>query len=287
MVPDERTVDVDGRQRRYLLLTPPQVHAGTPLVLVLHGSTQTPAIFRRATGDVFDTLAGRYGAVVAFLEGHRRGWNDERRDGRQPAHRDGVDDVGFVETVSAALATELGLAENRPFLIGYSNGGQLVMRLLQRTPQQVRAAVVIAATLPVPTEDDPAGVVPGSVPLVLVHGTADRVVPYRGGQAKLLGVLPRGRGISAPATARHFATRNDLDLVPTRTELPAAGRTHVVREEFSAPGRDPVVQFTVVGGGHTVPGPTAWTRVMGRTNADVNTADIAAEFFGFTTAVTV
>ncbi|MBD7917472.1 hypothetical protein H9657_04155 [Cellulomonas sp. Sa3CUA2] len=277
----ERTVDVDGRRRRYLLLTPPHVRATSPLVLVLHGSTQTPAVFRRATGDLLDTLATRYGAVVAYLEGHRRSWNDERLHGRQPAHRDGVG----AARPATGLATELGLTDDRPFLVGYSNGGRLTLRLLHRTPGRIRGAVVVAAALPVPAEENATGVVPGSVPLTLVHGTADPVVPYEGGQARLLGLLPRGRGISAPATARHFAARNGLDLTPTRTDLPAAGRTHVVREEFGAPGKDPVVLLTVVGGGHTVPGPKAWSRVVGRTNTDVDTAELAAEFFGFTAAV--
>lgn len=281
MTPQPRTVDVDGRERRYLLITPADVQASTPIVLVLHGSTQNPTVFRRTTGDVFDTLATRHGAVVAYLEGHRRSWNDERLGGRQPAHREGVDDVGFVDAVATSLAAEFGLSDARPFLVGYSNGGQLVLRLLERTPDRVRAAVVVATALPVPAETAD-GVQPGSVPLTIVHGTADPVVPYEGGLAKLLGLLPRGRGISAPATARHFAARNGLDGTPVRTELPQGGRTRVVREEFSAPGKDPVVQLTVVGGGHTVPGPKAWSRLVGRTNSDVNTAELAAEFFGFT-----
>lgn len=285
MTPQERTLAVDGRPRRHLLLTPAQVHAGTPLVLVLHGSTQTASVFRKATGNVFDTLATRHGAVLAYLEGHKRSWNDERLHGRQPAHRDGVDDVGFVEAVAASLGAEFGLTDRRPFLVGYSNGGQLVLRLLHRSPDLVRAAVVVGTALPVPAEDNPADVVTGSAPLVLVHGTGDPVVPHEGGLAKLLGILPRGRGMSAAATAHHFAERHGLDLTPTRTELPASGRTHVVREEFSAPGKDPVVALTVVGGGHTVPGPKAWPRVVGRTNSDVNTAELAAEFFGFTAPV--
>jgi polyhydroxybutyrate depolymerase len=285
MTPQRRTLDVAARRRRYQLLTPPRVRTDSPLVLVLHGSTQTPQGFRTATGETFDALALRHGAVLAYLEGYERSWNDERLHGRHPAHRAGVDDVAFVDSVAATLGEEFGLTDRRPFLVGYSNGGQLVLRLLHRSPERVRAAVVVAAALPVADEANPAGVVPGSAPLLLVHGTADPVVPFTGGTARLLGLFPRGRGISAPATARHFAARHGLGLTPTRTELPAAGATHVVREEFRAPGKDPVVALTVVGGGHTVPGPKVWSRLVGRTNSDVDTAELAAEFFGLTATV--
>jgi polyhydroxybutyrate depolymerase len=40
-----------------------------------------------------------------------------------------------------------------------------------------------------------------------------------------------------------------------------------------------VTLYTVHGGGHTIPGPRKAPAVLGRTNQDVNTADLVKDFF--------
>ena len=140
----------------------------------------------------------------------------------------------------------------------------------------VGAAQPTAGNFELPTE--PAT----SRPVMLVHGTKDPIVPYQGGTASLWGFRPRGEGLSAEDTARYYARRNGLHVSPVRSELPhdpRSGRTSVTRSEYRADGKDPVVLFTVTGGGHTVPGPKSFPRIMGRTNHDLDTALAAADFF--------
>src|SRR5690242_17256405 len=157
-----------------------------PLILVFHGSGQTGDKHRAFTGGVFDALAAR-GALVAYLDGYRGNWNDARRESRFPARREGIDDVGFFHQVVERLARTHGIEPARVILAGYSNGGQMVFRLLHEVPEAVAAAAVVAATMPLPESFLLAESAPGAhaVPITLVHGTTDPIVPFDGGRMPL------------------------------------------------------------------------------------------------------
>jgi hypothetical protein len=79
-----------------MLYVPRQLSAHAPLLVLLHGSRQTGASFRRATGYAFDRLADQHGFVAVYPDGYDRHWNDCRHRGRYAARKLGLDDVGFV-----------------------------------------------------------------------------------------------------------------------------------------------------------------------------------------------
>lgn len=285
----QHTIDVDGRSRSFTLVEPEdgRPDGSRDLILVLHGSKQDGAGHRRFTGGAFDALAVRDGALVAYLDGYRGNWNDARRESRFPARVEGVDDVGFVRAVVDLLVGTRHVDRRRVFAVGYSNGGQMVLRLAHEAPAVLAGAAVVAATLPDPgtlvlTAPDPD---PAPIPVVLVHGTGDPIVPYGGGTmswwARALFKVG-GTALSMPDTARYFAARNGITAAPSTAAVGArgTGRTRVERTEYRQPGLPPVVLYTVRGGGHTVPGPTAAPRVLGRTATDVSTADLIREAFG-------
>ena len=116
----------------------------------------------------------------------------------------------------------------------------------------------------------------GPMPVLLLHGTKDPIIGYQGGElswwARALFKVG-GRSLSAPETAAYFAARNGITAPPTRSG------TAVERTEYRQDGRPPVVLYTVHGGGHTIPGPRQAPFVLGRTNQDVNTADLIGDFF--------
>jgi polyhydroxybutyrate depolymerase len=285
------SVEVDGRTRTFTVVGGP----ARDLVLVFHGSGQTAETHRRFTGGAYDALAESGTAVVAYLDGYKRNWNDARRASRFPARVDNVDDVAFTRAVIDKLAATHGV--ERVFAAGYSNGGQMVIRLLHDEPALLTGAVIIAATLPAPENlllPSPV-LAPVPRPVVLVHGTKDPIVPYDGGEMRwYVRALFKvgGRALSMPDTARYFAGRNGIIAEPVVTRLPAsgqtadgqenaghvkAGRTWVERIEYRQVGRPPVTLYTVHGGGHTVPGPHDAPVVVGRTNHDINAADLVAE----------
>lgn len=271
-----RTVTVVGHQ------TAPEPRA---LVVVFHGSRQTGDIHRAFTGEVIDGLASAGEAVVAYPDGYRGNWNDARRESYFPARRDDVDDVAFFREVVTRLRATHGIDPSRVLAIGFSNGGQFVLRLLHETPDELAAAVVVAATMPVPAsflegESADRGNRP---PVAIIAGTRDPIIPFDGGRMPwwvrrvfLIG----GSTLSAGGTARYFARRNGIGASPAATAVrpgPDARGTRVERVGYREPGRSPVTLFVVHGGGHTVPGPKAGPAIVGRTTGDISILDIARE----------
>lgn len=233
-------IDVGGRRRSYVHVTPSAPAAGAPLLLALHGTSQQGRTMQRFSGSTLDALAERIGADLVYLNGYGRAWNDGRKQKISRAQNVGIDDVSFVSAV-------IGRFERPTIAVGYSNGGQLLHRILREKPGLLVGATIIAAGLPVADDFLLAGVEPDPIPVLLLHGTADPIVPYDGGTPKMLGRATRGLVQSAQATARSYAPttepvtrrdgdieRADWDSVRLVTQL---GTGHVVPNRTTSPGR--------------------------------------------------
>jgi len=103
------TIQVGGRTRSYLLHVLPNYNATipVPLVLVLHGATQSPASAERMSG--MSELADREGFLVAYPSGTSRfgrmpTWNAGNCCGY--ALNNNIDDVGFVRALIQRLKKE-------------------------------------------------------------------------------------------------------------------------------------------------------------------------------------
>ncbi len=167
------------------------------------------------------------------------------------------------------------------YIAGYSNGGQMVIRLIHEWPYPFAGAVLIGATQPeaanflaAPRET--------SLPVLLIHGTSDPIVPYNGGVASLWGLNPRGRGLSAHETALYYARRNHIDVKPTTSRLEQGGKNvlKVTVEEYHETGKYPVKLVSIAGGGHVVPNPYKKAAfVLGKTATQVNSTALVWDFF--------
>lgn len=253
------TITVAGATRRYLHVTPSAPNPTAPLLLALHGTTQRPRTLQSFSGRTLDALAERIGADLVYLEGHRGAWNDARRVKTSAAQKSGIDDVGFVRAVIERF--------ERPALaIGYSNGGQLVHRLLRETRGLVTGAVTIAAGLPAEHDFTHGDREPDDVPVLLFHGTADPVVPYAGGRTRMLG-RHLGDVRSALRTAESYAG-------PGEPAITSAGA--VERHDW---GRVRLV--TQAGVGHIVPNratsPVPF--IIGPSHRDLDAGEEIQEFF--------
>lgn len=263
-------IEAGGRTRTFVRTG----QDSSDLVLVFHGSKQNGAKHRDFTGGSYDRLP----ATVLYPDGYRGNWNDARRDAFYPARREQVDDVAFVRALVDRYSPQRVLAA------GYSNGGQMVMRLLHEAPGLLSGAVVIGATMLAPADFLFPDAELAPTPVVLVHGTHDPIVPYAGGgmsRWKQRFFRVRGQAWSMPRTAAYFAGHNGITTGPVTTALPASeAKTSVERTEYRQDGRPPVTLWTVHGGGHTVPGPATAPRVLGRTNHDVSAADLLGGLIG-------
>lgn len=280
------SVTVAGRLRSFVIVRPAHPMVGAPAVLVFHGSNQSAAKLRNFSGYTFDTYAERAGAIVAYLDGYRGHWNDGRLSSNFAARKENVDDVGFAEAVVAFLEKHYRIDASRVFGVGFSNGGQMVIRLTHEVPSVLAGIALISATQPDEDNFMPhlATRVPVPVPTVLIHGTKDPLVPYRGGMASLWGFHPRGLGKSARETSSYYAARNGITAAPVTVSLPYGHdgtSLKIQRTDFRQEDHQPVTLFTVHGGGHIIPNPLRAPIVLGRSIRGFIAADAIGDFFGF------
>lgn len=170
------TIRLGDRSYRIELPANPK---GAPLILALHGGGGDPDQFASASG--LGRAATRAGYAVVFPAGTgRRGdrlltWNGGYCCGS--AARRGVDDLAFLTDVIRDAATRFGVDGTGVYLAGMSNGAIMAETFAARNPGLVRAVAGVAGTM-----DTQRTRVKGQVPALIIHGTADSMVPYEGGQ---------------------------------------------------------------------------------------------------------
>lgn len=266
------------RGRTFTTVLPTGLSAGAPVLLYLHGSRQSANVSRSFTAHTFDELAERTGTVVVYPEGVERHFNDARAGLHESARTLGVDDIGFLRKVVEHLARNHGIDRSRVYAVGYSNGGQMVIRLLHDAPELIAGAATIAAPVPVPENFSPesrdAAVV--SRPVLVMHGTGDPIVPYQGGAAGTPATGVRGHVRSASDSAAYYAQRNGITAAPVRSQH-AAG---VVVTTWRQEGRAEVQLWSLKGVGHVVPAPKQLPPSLGAGTDQVVAAEVIAGFFG-------
>lgn len=267
--------------RTYELYVPADCPRGAPIMLVLHGSNGDAATIRRYTGYEFERLADEHQFIVVYPEGTRGYWNDVRRKGGYAAKTLQIDDVGFLRALIGLLQSAHG--EGEVFGVGFSNGGQMCLRMALDAPGSLDAVVLIAASMPT-ADNSESPPLDRPLPVMIINGTADPINPYDGGLVTIFGFGTRGTVLSSVDTAEYFAsqlgdaTHEGPDVVVPRS--PDCD-TWVDRREWRAgPGRE-VALVTVHGGGHVVPQPHyRFFRLAGPTELRFNAPRACWTFFG-------
>jgi poly(hydroxyalkanoate) depolymerase family esterase len=142
-----RTVSITAGTRDYRLYLPSNLTAAPrPLVVMLHGCTQTPEDFAVGTG--MNALAERHGFLVAYPEQSREAnqtgcWNwfaseHQCRWTGEPA---------IIAAIVAAIADEQAVDRTRVFVAGMSAGGAMAA-ILAATHPDLFAGISIHSGLP-------------------------------------------------------------------------------------------------------------------------------------------
>jgi polyhydroxybutyrate depolymerase len=272
------TLEVGGLTRTYLLHVPPTLSAGpAPLVLVFHGGGGNGPGTERLTR--FSELADREGVLVAYPEGVGRNWYDGREFASgSRAHRERIDDVEFVAALLDAIARAHAVDPRRIYATGISNGAVFSHYLAAHLSPRIAAIAPVVGGIADPPDawlrpDRP-------VSVLILQGTADPLVPYRGGAI----AFGRGRIIDTEDAARRWARLNGTATEPRPTVLLAPGKDHCGGLRLTYPGgRDgsEVVLVRLDGGGHTWPGGGQYLPegLIGRVCRDFSATTIIWEFF--------
>lgn len=230
-------ITVNGQTRRYSLYLPRLPPAGRrPLIIGLHGGATNSNFFR--TQSSLTDIADANNCLVAFPDGLPTGTNEYWNAYNCSSPIDEVDDVAFLEAVIDDIATtktdtDLG----RVYVTGFSAGGKMAHRLAAQIPERLAAVVAVSGGL---TTLDPAV---SQVPILHIHGAADVVVPYAGGEGTLDEPCPN-LDIEA-VVMPYWATRNGNDTTPTVTTP-----TGYTKHDFTDGSNTRTILYEVTDGTH-------------------------------------
>lgn len=262
-----RTIVSSGAEREYLLYIPRSYDStrATPLVISMHGAAMWPGAQRETSR--WNTVAEREGFIVVYPSGANgagpRIWHVDR-SGRLAA------DVRFIAALIDTLAATYNVDTTRVYADGLSNGGGMAFVLSCTLADRIAAVGMVASAQSLPwrwcLDQRP-------VPMIAIHGTADRVTPYHGGVS-----WPSPRSFPGiPRWAANWGRRNQCDVTPTDAVI----APDVARLEYTNCAHDAaVVLYTVRGGGHTWPGGKAlpaW--LLGYTSMSIDATSEMWKFF--------
>ena len=278
------TITINGMTRTFTAVLPPAKPA--PLVIVLHGNTQSGNDM--ATRTSWPSVAKRESFAVVFPDGLNRAWADSRsaemRASRTPP--EGTDDVAFITRLIEKYVGDGSADPKRIYVTGVSNGGAMTMTLVCARADLFAASASVIMNL---ADYSAAACHPSRpVPMLVMNGTADPLIPYEG-----------GRGSSRFAADGYWSTAKTLafwrringceEQDAASTDLgdrDTADQSTVTRIELRCPdGRD-VVLYRINDGGHRMPGSFNDTRfprmvnyMLGPQNHDVDGAEVIWAFF--------
>lgn len=260
-----------GMDRTYMLHVP----AGDPvgLVLSLHGGGGTGIAQRGLTG--FDAVADAHNLLVVYPDGYEKSWADGR--GASPADRHHVDDVAFLVGLVTKLQNDYRVAPGHVFVTGMSNGGFMSNRLACDRADVFAAVAPVAGTLGVGVACNPSR----PVSVWAAHGTADPLVPFKGGAVRGRGGL--SHAVSAEAMVDKWRKADGCQGDPSMELLPDARDGTVVHrfDSTSCAASTEVVFYRIDKGGHTWPGGKQYlpAAVIGPTTHTLDGSEAIAEFF--------
>jgi polyhydroxybutyrate depolymerase len=271
-----------GQQRKFLLHLPADFSGSKkiPLLIILHGGGSGPEGMIRLTGGRFNALSDEKGFIAVYPYGLYRHWNDYRKEPIDRAHREKMDDVGFISALIDRMTADYGCDPERVFAAGISNGGFMCYRLACELPGKIRAIAAVSATNPAGTDSicRPAR----GVDVMIINGTKDPLVPYGGGRVRVFGI-DRGEVLSTGETVKFWAKVNNCGMAET-IEVPGkspAGATRLTILRHACPNGRRVILYSVDGGGHTWPGGRQYLpkSIIGETNTDIDACDEIWNFF--------
>lgn len=272
----------EGRERSATVVAPDGEHAPKHLVIMLHGAGGNADRIREFTARGLERRAAVDGWVVAYPEGVQGTWNDCRTSPPYAAKQLAVDDVGFLAELIERLASRYDLAPENTLVAGFSNGGQMAIRLALERPDLVGTLAVVAAQLPTPDESSCDTEIP-ALRSLWIGGTKDPFIPLRGGLSIGPGGENLGKVLSLSETVRAFASAiHGASALETHTlpEVDGDASTWVTRTDYWESSKGTVVELVLLhGSGHVVPQREIRLPAQaGPAAGDIDFADVLAEF---------
>lgn len=261
-------INTDGFSRWSLVYIPKDISPKAPVVLLLHGGTQSMRkIFRPNAGGNLEwpILADKEKFLLLAPNGtdpetgdtfsDKQNWHDLRPEAVHGKYVAKMNDVKFIRELLDWAGKNYSIDLARIYATGASNGGLMTYRLLLEIPNRMAAGAVFIANLPSP-KSLLSGASGHPRPIMIANGTKDPLMPYDGGATKF--GRGRGRVLSFKETVFWWVRYNRANLEQAEARIigDQLSEDNCTIHQTIYPGElsgAPVVAITVDGGGHSMP----------------------------------
>jgi len=244
----QRQVRVGASERSYEIDLPAR-HDRTrplPVVIVFHGGGGSADSVRRQTRMSAKGEAEGFIAVYpqgsGGIAGKLKTWNAGTCCG--PAMQQRIDEVAFVAALLDDLQATVATDRARVYATGISNGAMMAYEVACSLADRIAAIAVVAGEMTALGRCRPSR----PMPLLVIHGSADRNLPIDGGVGAKAFAVHEVRSV---ASAVDFWRRHDGCGEAARSEVDGAVRR--MRYSSCSDGSE-VEVVTIEGGGHSWPG---------------------------------
>jgi polyhydroxybutyrate depolymerase len=247
-------------QARTFLLERPSGRNPHPTIIVLHRGSGTAE--EELNLSALAQHGPQQGFAVVFPQARGGYWNffppgkesDQYKRFLQ-GHGGVPDDAAFLETIVADLVRN-GISDpKRVYLAGRSLGGVMVLRLVCVDAERFAAVAVLTSAMPdlIGSDCEPAR----PMPVLIVNGTEDRVLPYKGMRTLRGNVFWSTERLVAFFRHLNDCAEPDQPSFVQRQQAPDIAIASSTRCRGG-----PVVLYSLVGGGHDIPAPLDESQVL-------------------------
>jgi polyhydroxybutyrate depolymerase len=203
----------------------------------------------------------------------------QQTPGRQPGDEKRsapADDIGFFNQMLDHLASNFSVDSSRIYATGLSQGGFMSLRLGCALGDRIAAIAAVGAAMPKTMICLPSR----PVPMLMINGTSDPVVPYGGGTEHNLSLST----LSVEDSAKAWAKIDRCAEKPERSKLSPRekGGMETKIDTYSGCQQNAqVVLYSVKGAGNTWPGGEQYEadNTIGKTSQDLNANEVIWSFF--------
>lgn len=225
-------------ERNFLLYQPANYdeNKAYSLLLALHPASTTADQMADMNG--FESLADSNDVVMVFPNAIGARWNSSGSGD--------VDDLGFLTALLDRIIAEYAIDESRIFVLGYSSGGLMTLKLRCELSDRLAGIISYAAPITFTMADNCLSANP--VASFTIHGTADEVFPYNGQVTVSNGAL--SGTFSADQTIGFLAGLNGCSTQRQVSNMtPASARNRIFQTNYPCDAH--IMQlYTVVDLGH-------------------------------------
>jgi polyhydroxybutyrate depolymerase len=198
--------------------------------------------------------------------------NQDPNQERKPAQ---ADDIAFFNQMLDQLGSKFSVDTSRIYAAGLSQGGFMSLRVGCAMSDRVAAVAAVGAAMPKTMICLPSR----PVPLVMINGTSDPVVPYGGGTEHNKNLAT----VSVEDSAKAWAKIDRCDEKPEKSKLSPRDKGGMETKVDTYNGcheNAQVALYSVKGAGNTWPGGEQFEveKTIGKTSQDLNANDVIWSF---------